>query len=69
MKMTTETHEQAMACLSCGLAGWTPDKHFPQSPGLWDRPCPQCGERTVWITETREKEAEQEDGRGEEVKC
>jgi predicted RNA-binding Zn-ribbon protein involved in translation (DUF1610 family) len=62
-KMTAETHEQAMGCLSCGLAGMTPDEHFPQSPGLWDQPCPQCGEHMVWVAEPREKEAEQEDGR------
>lgn len=45
------TKEQAMACTSCGLAGVVPDEHFPQVPGLWDRPCPQCGEQAVWVTE------------------
>lgn len=49
--MTNETHEQAMACLSCGLAGFTPPESFPQAAGLWDRPCPKCGEQTVWVTE------------------
>lgn len=56
MKMSPDTHEQAMACLSCGLAGFTPESHFPQVDGLWDRPCPGCGEMTVWITEPRERE-------------
>lgn len=56
MDITAETHEQAMACLTCGLAGTTPADHFPQEPGLWDRPCPQCGEQTVWVTDIRLKE-------------
>lgn len=55
MNVSAETHEQAMACLTCGLGGVTPDDHFPQKPGLWDRPCPQCGQQTVWVTEVREK--------------
>lgn len=42
---------QAMACLTCGLAGVTPEDHFPQEPGLWDQPCPDCGAMTVWVTE------------------
>ena len=53
-KMTAETHEQAMACLSCGLAGLCPPDHFPQADGPWDRPCPKCG-GTVWVTEPYEK--------------
>lgn len=47
------THWQAMACLNCGLAGQTPESHFPLPPGLWAEPCPECGARAVWITETR----------------
>lgn len=54
--MTVAELEQAMACLSCGLAGMTPESHFPLPAGLWDQPCPKCGEQTVWITEVREKE-------------
>lgn len=54
--MSAETHEQAMACTACGLAGWTPDNFFPQEPGLWDSPCPRCGEVAVWVTEPRTKE-------------
>jgi hypothetical protein len=50
-----ETHEQAMLCVSCSLAGMTPTDHFPQAPGLWDRPCPRCGEESVWVTEPRLK--------------
>jgi hypothetical protein len=38
--VTFATHEQAMACLNCGLAGMTPEDHFPQEPGLWDPPLP-----------------------------
>jgi predicted RNA-binding Zn-ribbon protein involved in translation (DUF1610 family) len=53
--LSSETHEQAMACVTCGLAGMTPDDHFPQEPGLWDSPCPRCGAPTVWVTEPREK--------------
>ena len=53
--MDFKTHEQAMACLTCGLAGETPEAHFPQETGLWDRPCPNCGEMTVWVTEPRER--------------
>jgi hypothetical protein len=55
VSMNFKTHEQAMACLSCGLAGVTPEKFFPQEPGLWDQPCPQCGAMTVWVTEPRER--------------
>jgi hypothetical protein len=51
--MTPQTHEQAMACLSCGLSGYVPDEHFPQEPGLWDRPCPRCDAMLVWVTEVR----------------
>lgn len=58
MKITTETHEQAMACLACGLAGSVPESHFPLEPGLWDQPCPQCGMDMVWITEIRVREPE-----------
>jgi hypothetical protein len=54
--VTRETHEQAMLCTSCGLAGMTPPDHFPQTPGLWDRPCPKCGYDSVWVTEPRLKE-------------
>jgi predicted RNA-binding Zn-ribbon protein involved in translation (DUF1610 family) len=46
-----EEMKQAMACLSCGLAGSVPDEHYPLRPGLWDQPCPQCDEQMVWITE------------------
>lgn len=56
--MTSETHEQAMACLGCGLAGTTPPDFFPQEPGLWDQPCPQCGALMVWVTEPMRKEEE-----------
>ena len=55
--MTFTTHEQAMACLNCGLAGTTPEEYFPQADGLWDQPCPQCGADMVWVTEPREREA------------
>lgn len=48
--ITSETHEQAMACLSCGLAGLVPPDHFPLVDGLWDRSCPRCDKKTVWIT-------------------
>lgn len=58
MKMTADTHEQAMGCTKCFLAGFTPPEHFPQTPGLWDRPCPKCGEYAVWVTEPREIETE-----------
>ncbi len=54
MTMTSETHEQAMACMSCGLAGIVPPSHFPLEPGLWENPCPQCEAETVWITDIRE---------------
>jgi hypothetical protein len=57
--ISPSTHEQAMACTACGLAGMTPDDHFPQRPGLWDRPCPKCGEQAVWVTPPREKNADQ----------
>jgi predicted RNA-binding Zn-ribbon protein involved in translation (DUF1610 family) len=53
--ITFDTHEQVMACLSCGLAGFVPESHFPLAPGLWDSPCPQCGAAMVWITEIREQ--------------
>lgn len=53
MRLGPDTHEQAMACLSCFLAGWTPPEHFPQEAGLWSQPCPSCGKRTVWVTEPR----------------
>lgn len=56
MEMTTDTHEQDMACLECGLAGLTPPDHFPQEPGVWDRPCPRCG-GTVWVGEPRKRDA------------
>ncbi len=59
--VSAETHEQAMACLTCGLAGVTPPEHFPQEPGLWDTPCPQCGAPTVWVTEISTREATHED--------
>lgn len=52
---TPQTHEQAMACTDCGLAGFVPDEHFPQQPGVWDRPCPKCS-GTVWVTAVRETE-------------
>jgi hypothetical protein len=55
-KITAETHEQAMACTKCFLSGFVPDEHFPQEPGLWDRPCTRCGEYAVWVTEIRESE-------------
>jgi hypothetical protein len=58
--MDFKTHEQAMGCLSCGRSGWTPESHFPQEPGLWDRPCPNCGQMTVWVTEPRERMARPE---------
>jgi Zn finger protein HypA/HybF involved in hydrogenase expression len=54
--MTFVTHEQAMACMTCALAGFTPESHFPQEPGLWDQPCPKCGAMTVWVTEPRPRE-------------
>lgn len=50
-----EEPEQAMACLSCGLAGMTPESHFPLPSGLWDQPCLQCGEQMVWVTDIRTK--------------
>lgn len=50
---TFETHMQAMACTSCFLAGETPPEHFPQRPGLWEHPCPKCGENAVWVTPPR----------------
>lgn len=50
--VTHETHEQCMACVDCGLAGYVPPEHFPQVPGVWDQPCPKCG-GTVWVTEVR----------------
>jgi predicted RNA-binding Zn-ribbon protein involved in translation (DUF1610 family) len=56
MQVTYETHEQAMACLNCGLAGETPEHAFPQDDGLWDQPCPECGEHMVWVTQIRERE-------------
>ena len=56
--VSAATHEQGMACLACELAGLTPAEHFPQEPGLWDRPCPRCGERQVWVTEPRLKGGE-----------
>lgn len=56
MKQTFATHEQAMACMGCALAGFTPEAFFPQEPGLWERPCPRCGEFTVWVTEVRSRE-------------
>ncbi len=59
-RMTPETHEQAMCCTTCALAGYTPASHFPQEPGLWDQPCPRCGALTVWVTEPREKETQPE---------
>jgi hypothetical protein len=49
--MTSDTHVQSMACLSCGLAGLTPADHFPQDDGLWDQPCPRCEQMMVWVTE------------------
>lgn len=54
--MTPETHEQAMVCTACALAGFVPSEHFPQTPGLWDQPCPQCNENAVWVTEVRPRE-------------
>lgn len=51
MKVTPETHSQAMACLACGLAGLTPPDHFPQESGPWDQPCPECGSLAVWVSE------------------
>lgn len=59
MNVTAETHEQAMACTNCALAGWTPPEHFPQEPGLWDCPCPRCGVMAVWVTEPRLKEEDE----------
>lgn len=56
-RVTFETHEQAMACLTCGLAGFTPEDYFPQADGLWDLPCPSCCEMTVWVTEIRERDS------------
>ncbi len=53
MTMTALTHEQAMCCFNCALAGFVPPEHFPQVSGLWDRPCPQCGVNAVWVTEPR----------------
>lgn len=52
-RITFEAYEQGMACLSCGLAGETPEYAFPQEPGPWDTPCPQCGAEEVWVTEVR----------------
>ena len=48
--VTFDTHWQAMACLACALAGETPESHFPQEEGLWEHPCPACGETAVWVT-------------------
>lgn len=56
MKITSETHEQAMMCTACMLSGFTPPEHFPQNDGLWDNPCPRCGKHAVWVTQPREKE-------------
>jgi len=50
---TFATHEQVMACTVCMLSGLVPDEHFPQTPGLWERPCPRCTNRAVWVTQTR----------------
>ena len=61
MTITTATHTQAMACLNCGLAGETPPDHFPQKAGHWDDPCPNCGERMVWVTEPIEREVAEQD--------
>ncbi len=62
MQIAYGTHEQAMACMTCGLAGETPDYAFPQDPGLWENPCPGCGELSVWVTEIRKREVSEEDG-------
>lgn len=62
MKIEDATHGQAMACLNCGLAGETPKDHFPQEPGLWDRPCPKCGHTEVWVTEIRERDNKAKSG-------
>ena len=59
MKISFDQWEQAMACLTCGLAGMTPEEAFPQEPGLRDQPCPRCGAMAVWVTEPRPKETEQ----------
>lgn len=56
--LTFETHEQAMACLNCGLAGYVPEPHFPMESGLWDEGCPGCGAHMVWVTEVRRREQE-----------
>jgi len=52
---TVATHQQMMACTMCGLAGEVPPEHFPQVPGLWDRPCPRCTNRAVWVTQLRQR--------------
>jgi hypothetical protein len=54
--MNADAWRQAMACLACGLAGYTPAEHFPQEPGPWDRPCPRCGAFMVWVTEPTPKD-------------
>lgn len=64
MRMTYATHEQAMACLSCGLAGAVPESHFPLEPGLWERPCPRCSAMSVWVTEVRAREEADATGSG-----
>lgn len=60
MTVTFATHEQGMGCLNCGLAGFVGEEHFPQEPGVWERPCPDCGMRTVWVTEPRERATAEE---------
>ena len=68
-EMSPATHEQMMACTKCFLAGCVPDEHFPQTPGLWDRPCPKCGENAVWVTAVRTRSvAEAPNGATRELK-
>lgn len=63
MQISFETHQQYMACLNCGLAGYTPKEGFPQELGLWDSPCPRCDAPTVWVTPVRASQREElEDG-------
>lgn len=59
--LTFETHEQAMACLNCALAGFVPESHFPLEDGLWDQECPRCGAGMVWIAPVRRKDFDSTD--------
>lgn len=46
-----QTHEQALMCLGCGIAGVVPPDRFPQLPGPSIRSCPICARHAVWIAE------------------